>query len=141
MLRKFSLLVIFAIMGMAIVGFAGCGDDDDSSSSGGSTTEETTTTEDSGEEADSTPTSTGNDQADAAIQQAIDSCKSSIDAQTTLSDGLKEDLKSICDKAASGKIQDVQKATEEVCTKIVTEMVPEGSARDQALSACEQTSG
>jgi hypothetical protein len=147
MLRKISLLVVFAVFGLALVGFAGCGDDDKESSAPAATSEPseeaTATEEDSGdsEDADSTPTSTGNAEADEAIKAAVESCKSSIDAQTTLSEDVKTDLKGICDKAGSGKIDDVQAATKEVCTKIVEDQVPAGAARDQALAACDQAGG
>ena len=54
-----------------------------------------------------------------------------------LSEDLKNDLKDICDEAADGDEEDLREATVEICVRIVEETVPAGSARDQALDACE----
>jgi hypothetical protein len=79
--------------------------------------------------------------ASAQVQAAVDSCKQSVDAQGTLSDSTKDDLKNLCEKAASGDAAAVQKATKEVCEKIVEESVPAGDSRDAAMSACAQAGG
>jgi hypothetical protein len=151
MLRKLSLLVICAVFGLGLVAFAGCGGDDSSSSGSGSpattdttSTTSTTDTTDTTTTPDSTPTSTGNAQADAAIKQAVATCKTSVDAVPQISASTKKDLEGICDKAGSGDIKDIQAATKEVCTKIVQDTIPDGapsSVKDQALSACDAAGG
>jgi hypothetical protein len=125
--KKFFLLMLALL---SLVAFSACGDDDEPATTttnaapaGG------TTTEDSG--------GGGGGAAPANVEQAIEACKSSIDAQAQVSDDVKNDLKEICDKAASGDEQDVKEATREVCTKIIEESVPEGAARDQALETCK----
>lgn len=141
MLRKISLLVVAAVFALGLMAFAGCGDDEESSGGGGggSTTEESTPA------AEETPTSTGNDEADAAVKQAVDGCKQSVQAQSaTLSQSAIADLEKLCTKAASGDVEDVQKAAVEVCKKIVNESVPASapaSAKEQALAACDQAGG
>jgi hypothetical protein len=117
---------------------AGCGGDDNKSdnSSAGSTPAATATTDSSSSSSDSTDVS-NNPQVKAAVAQ----CKSSIDANPAVKDDIKNDLKDICDKAASGKPEDVKQAIKDVCTKIVESSVPSGSAQDQAKAACDQAGG
>lgn len=147
MLRKLSLLVICAAFGLGLVAFAGCGGSDKSSSGSDTSTTDTTSTDttDTGStDPASTPTSTGNSQADAAIKQAVASCKTSVDAVPQISASTKKDLEGICDKAASGNATDIKAATKEVCTKIVQDTIPDGtpaSVKDQALAACDTAGG
>lgn len=78
-----------------------------------------------------------------AIYRAIESCKRSIDSVSDLSEDTKQDLKRICVKAATGKIEDVEKVTERVCRRIVKASIPKKAPRKvrrQALRACD-TSG
>ena len=121
------VLVVIALMVAGVV-FAGCGDDDDGGSDTTAAQTESTDTGGSGGANPSNP----------QVQQAVDACKQQIEAQPGISDSVKSDLSDICEKAASGDEQAVRDATKEVCTKLVEENVPDGPARDQALSACDQ---
>ena len=137
---RLVLVVIALLVAGAVV--VGCGDDDDgggdntaaqtqSTDTGGGSGGDETTTEDTGG-------SGGADPSDPQVQQAVEACKQQIEAQPGISDSVKSDLSDICEKAASGDEQAVRDATKEVCTKLVEENVPEGPARDQALTACDQ---
>jgi hypothetical protein len=136
---RLVLVVIALLVAGAVV--VGCGDDDDSG--GGDTAAQTDTGGGSGggEESTATEESGGGGGADPSnpqVQQAVEACKQQIEAQPGISDSVKSDLSDICEKAASGDEQAVRDATKEVCTKLVEENVPEGPARDQALTACDQ---
>ena len=124
--------VLIALLACGFIA-AGCGDDDDDDSGDDSaaTTEEATT-EDSG-----TAPDTGNADVDAAVQSAIDACKQSVGAAPGLSADTVSDLEGLCEEAASGDVEDAQAASVEVCKAIAEDTVPEGSARDTAVSACE----
>lgn len=149
MLRRLGPLVATF---MLVASFAaGCGGDDEGSDSSGSSTPAAattteapaTTTEDSsaGESAtDESDTSTDlsdNPQVKAAVEQ----CKQSIDANPSVDDDVKGDLRDICDKAVSGDPDDVKAAISEVCEKIVESSLPEGDAADQAKQACAAATG
>jgi hypothetical protein len=140
MLRKITLLAMMLVFAFGVAAIAGCGDDEEPAG-GGTTTEETTdsggsagggsTEEDSGGGTDVTD--------NPQVQAAIEQCKTAIDQQPSLKDDTKDELKDLCDKAASGDIKDVQAATVEVCEKIVEDTVPDsaGAAKDQALEQCK----
>jgi len=70
-----------------------------------------------------------------AVAQAVASCKTSINAQATLTASDKSKLDAICQQAGNGDTAGVQKATAQVCQEIVKDTVP---AADQtaALAAC-----
>jgi hypothetical protein len=72
-----------------------------------------------------------------SVAQAVALCKSSVE-QAQVDAASKADLKSLCDKAASGDLAAVRKAAREICRKVVERNVPAGSQRDQALQACDQ---
>ncbi len=136
---KLRLVIVAIALLVAGALVAGCGDDDDS---GGSDTAAQTTTEESGGGSGGETTEesggSGADPSNPQVQQAVDACKQQIEAQPGISDDVKADLSDICEKAASGDEQAVRDATKEVCTKLVEENVPEGPAREQALTACDQ---
>ena len=133
--RKLQVLLLAVVASGLIV--AGCGDDDDDG--GGGSDAPATTQESASPEASAEATEdSGGGAATGASQQAVEACKQSVNAQPQLSDDVKGDLEGICEDAASGDEEAVRNATKEVCVKIVEETVPEGSARDQAKSACEQ---
>ena len=119
MLSKLALL-----LAVAVLAIAGCGGDDKKSSP--------------------TPAATGGSGAkigspsEEQIKAAVASCKQSIDSQPQLKDSLETELQEICEKAASGGVDDARKASAEVCVKIIEDLVPAGAPRDQALVACEQ---
>lgn len=105
---------VFVLM-LAALSFAafGCGDDEEPASGGGSN--------------GSTPQN---------VQEAVDACKQSIEAQPNVSQDVKDDLTELCEKAGSGDEEEAKKATREVCTKLIEESVPPGEARDTALETC-----
>jgi hypothetical protein len=134
---RLVLVVIALFVAGAVV--VGCGDDDKSSDN---TSASTPTTDTGGSGGDTSTEETGGSGGGNAdnpqVQQAIEACKQQIDAQPGLDAPLKEDLKQICEKAATGDEQAVRDASKEVCTKIVEANVPDGPAREQALAACDQ---
>ena len=132
---KLFMLLVVALTALMLVA-AGCGDDEEEGGGGGAAT----TTESSGGGSTTTP-STGNAQADEAVQAAVESCKSSVNAVPNLKDDTKADLEKICEDAANGDAESVQKATKEVCEKIVEDTVPAGAAQDQAKQACAAAGG
>jgi hypothetical protein len=136
---RLVLVVIALLVAGAVV--MGCGDDDNGggdstaaqtqpTDTGGSGGDESTTTEDTG--------GGGGNANNPQVKQAVEACKQQIAAQPGISDSVKSDLSDICEKAASGDEQAVRDATKEVCTKLVEENVPDGPAREQALTACDQ---
>ncbi len=80
----------------------------------------------------------GGAQRDAAVKQAVENCKRSVEQQPTASPEVKSDLVEICEKAAKGDEKEVREATQEVCEKLIEENVPAGPAREQALRSCER---
>jgi hypothetical protein len=134
---RLVLVVIALLVAGAVV--VGCGDDDDG---GGDTAAQTDTGGGSGGGEESTATEEsgggGADPSNPQVQQAVEACKQQIEAQPGISDSVKSDLSEVCEKAASGDEQAVRDATKEVCTKLIEENVPEGPAREQALTACDQ---
>lgn len=136
MKMRLVLVVIALLVAGAVV--VGCGDDDDSGGGGGDTAAETQTDTGGGGETTEESGGGGADASNPQVQQAVEACKRQIDAQPGISDDVKSDLTEICEKAASGDEQAVRDATREVCTKLVEENVPEGPAREQALTACDQ---
>jgi hypothetical protein len=138
-MRLRLVLVVIALMVAGAV-VVGCGDDDDGGGGGGGeTAAETTDTGGGGGEAtEESGAGGGADPSNPQVQQAVEACKQQIEAQPGISADVKSDLSEICEKAASGDEQAVRDATKEVCTKLVEENVPEGPAREQALTACDQ---
>jgi hypothetical protein len=134
-----KLRLVLVVIGLLVAGVvvAGCGGDDNNDNGGGTTAAQTDTGGSSGGDT-STSDSGGGNPSNPQVQQAVDACKQQIAAQPGISDSVKKDLTGICEKAASGDEQAVRDATKQVCTKLVQENVPEGPARDQALSACDQ---
>jgi hypothetical protein len=137
---RLVLVVIALLVAGAVV--VGCGSDDNgggdataaqtqSTDTGGGSGGDKSTSEDSGG-------SGGGSASNPQVQQAVDACKQQIDAQPGIDASVKKDLQKICEKAASGDEQAVRDATKQVCTKLVEANVPDGPARDQALSACDQ---
>lgn len=130
MSKKLFTLLAATVLAFGLIA-AGCGGDDDETTDEPTVTEETTAEEETTapEDAEAPP---------ADIEQAVEACRENVQATPQLSDDVKSDLEELCEKAASGDEQEVREASREVCIKIVEETVPEGSAREQALSACEQ---
>jgi hypothetical protein len=123
--------LVLVVLGLLVAGVlvAGCGDDKKSSSA------------DTKPAAAAATDSGGGATADAAnpqVQAAVDACKQQVQANPSISDGVKADLDKICEKAASGDEKAVREASRDVCRKIVEDTAPAGPARDQALTACDQ---
>jgi ABC-type glycerol-3-phosphate transport system substrate-binding protein len=140
MLRKLGLLLAVLVLAFGVVA---CGGDDEEPASDSTTTTETTddsgTTEDTSTTEDTGTTEDSGDVSDnPQVKAAVEQCKQAIQAQPQLSDSLKDDLETLCDKAASGDPQDAQEASVEVCKKIAEEMVPDESVRQQVIDQCEQ---
>ena len=141
MIRKLGPLAAILMLTAAFA--AGCGDDDKSDSSGSDapavTAEDTATTDDTAtDDASSDDSAGGDDIADnPQVKAAIEQCKASVDNNPQVKDDIKDDIKAICDDAASGDPEDVKQAIKDVCVKIVESSVPEGDIRDQAMTACE----
>jgi hypothetical protein len=87
----------------------------------------------------SSDSSGGSTSNDANVQQIIDSCKRSVNAAQSLSSAAKKDLNDLCEKAGSGDEKAARQASQDVCVRIVKDTVPAGSGRDQAVTACKQT--
>jgi len=129
MISKKYFLPLAVVLASGLIA-AGCGGGDDTSSDSVATSTQATDITSGG--------ATGGGATSAAVQQAIDACKSSVNAAPTLSAGAKSDLNNLCEKAASGDVKEAQQASEQVCEKIVEDTVPAGAAQDQAKSTCKQ---
>jgi hypothetical protein len=135
-----------AVLLLLVAVFAtGCGGDDkeDTSTAEGTPAVTTTVAEDTPTDEttieEDTPTVDDTD-APENLEQGVEACKDSIDSNPNVSDDIKEDLKSICDKIG-GDPEEIQEASREVCEKIVESSVPEGDLRDQAREACASAGG
>jgi Spy/CpxP family protein refolding chaperone len=128
------VLVVIALLVAGVV-VVGCGSDDNNDSS---TAAQTQSTDTGGGSGGGTSAGGGGNASNPQVQQAVDACKQQIATQPGISDSVKKDLTTICEKAASGDEQAVRDATKQVCTKLVEANVPSGPARDQALTACDQ---
>lgn len=139
MTRKLCTLAA-AILGAAII--AGCGSSSSSSSTSTASSSSAVAATSSAAAA-STPASSGGSSAVSSnpeVQQAVAACKKSVNAAPTLSADVKAKLTTLCDKAASGNVQDVKQVAEQVCTEIVKSTVP-SSLQSQALAACKGAAG
>lgn len=141
MIQKMGpLTLVLLLIGVFAVG---CGGDDKSDNANDAPAVTTTAAEDAA--TDDTAT-TEEDSApgkptDAQVEQVIASCKEKIEANPTVKDDIKDDLKGICEQAATGDPAEVKAAIKEVCEKIVDSSVPEGDVRDQAKQACASAGG
>lgn len=128
-----STLVLTALLA------AGCGGSDKTTASDTASTPAATATTDAASTTDTTTSTSGTSTSLAdnpQVKQAIARCKASIDANPQVKDSIKEDVKAICDKAASGNPEDIKAAIRQVCEKIVESSLPPGDARDQAKKTC-----
>jgi hypothetical protein len=125
--------LVFVVLGLLAAGapVTGCGGDDKKGSAADTRPAAAAATTDSAGGAKVDP---NNPQ----IKAAVDACKQQVQANAQLSDSVKSDLEKICATAASGDAAAAQKASGEVCRKIVEATAPAGPARDQALTACDQ---
>ena len=141
MFKKMCVLMMVIVFAFAI---AACGDDEEPASGGGATTEEATPEEatpeaEATEATEEATTDPGGGATDEQIQAAIESCKSSVQAQSgQLSEDVRADLEDICDEIKTGDAEEIRRLTIDVCVRVAEETVPDGTARQQVIDACEQ---
>jgi len=124
MIRKLSPAPLAVLAAAALL--AGCGSSSSTSSSTASTGASTGSS--------STPT-TGAPKLSAT---SVEQCKHGVSALPTVSQATKHRLEAICDKAASGDAATARAAAREGCEEIVKAApLPEGTAKQRALSACK----
>jgi hypothetical protein len=86
----------------------------------------------------STPATGAGAAPSAQIQQAIDACKRTIQAQPSLSAHAKGKLEAVCGRAAKGDAGAVRKAAQEVCAEVINgSALPPGPERERAVAACK----
>jgi ABC-type transport system substrate-binding protein len=139
-----KMRLVLVVIGLLVAGavVVGCGSDNNSSDNTSASTPSTDTGGGSGGDTSTTDTGGGSGgSSNPQVQQAVQACKQQIAAQPGIDASVKADLTKICEKAATGDQQAVRDATKQVCTKLVEANVPSGSARDQALQACNQAGG
>ena len=126
-----KMLIAMAV-GLALFVVAGCGGDDSTSSTSAETTAaETTAAETTSEDTDAVP---------ADSDAVVAACQQAVEAQgIPISDDVKAQIQTICEEAAQngGDPEALQAASQEVCTLVVEDNLPEGAARDQALKSCD----
>jgi hypothetical protein len=125
MSRKLYLLLVM-VMASGLIAL-GCGDDDDDG--GGS--------DEPAKEESGGGTGGGGD-VPANVEEAVEQCEQQINSVPNLSDDAKKDLENVCQDAAEGDEEAVREASKKVCETIIKDTVPDGPAREQALSSCEQ---
>lgn len=149
MMRKLSTWFIFAVAATALM--AGCGGKSNSTSSTSATTNSPTTTGGSSTPTSSAhaPTGTGGTgpsgatSATPAQQRAfgkhsVASCKSAIQAQTSIPASAKAKLEGICGKAASGSQEAIQAVAHEECIALVNATpLPNSVSKQRALALCK----
>jgi len=131
---KRLLVLLSALLACGLIA-AGCGgdDDDDGGDDSPATTESAPT--DTGATDDVTPPEDID-----SVDEAVEACKDAVQANGgSLSEDLRNDLEDICEQAAEGDEEEIREASLEICKRVVEETVPEGSARDQAIDACESS--
>jgi hypothetical protein len=124
--RKVHLLFI-ALLACGLIA-AGCGGNDNKDKNSGGSGASPSGTQALGGAATSNPNA----------KQAVENCKRAVEQSPQISASAKNDLKDICDKAASGDAEAVRKASRDVCVKVAKDTVPAGPSQDQAVSACKQ---
>ncbi len=139
MYKRLSSLLAVAAVGGALL--AGCGSSSSSSTTASSTPAASSSTSTAAPTSTSTAASSssasggGSVANNPAVKAAVAQCKSSINAQPTLSASAKAKLSAICDEAAKGDPASLKKAEAKVCVELVKETVP-AAAQAQALASC-----
>ncbi len=119
-----STAVLAAALLAAAVPFAGCG--------GGSSTSSPTAPAGSA----TAPAGSGSGvNGTTAGVAAVGACKGAVQAQS-ISAATKHKLEAICEKAASGNIQDIKRTAEQACQELVRSRIPAGSTQETALARC-----
>lgn len=73
------------------------------------------------------------------LEQAVEACKQNVQQAPQLSEDAKEDLVELCEQAATGDPEELRKVSREVCRRIISDTLPAGEQREQALRLCDQT--
>lgn len=149
--RLITLMAALLVLGFVVTG---CGDDENSGDSGDTAAQTVTDTDvvtddevvtDTETETETVTDSTETDADNGGavvpqnLQQAVQLCKDNVEKASQLSEDTKDSLQEICQKAGSGDEADIRAATAEVCKKVITDSVPEGTpGRSQALAACDK---
>ncbi|HUR50415.1 MAG TPA: hypothetical protein VMY88_12925 [Acidimicrobiales bacterium] len=142
MTRRLDQLALVLLVAVFATGCGG-GETDDSSTAEGMPAVTTTVADDTPTDETTTEEGTptvGDTDVPGNTEQGIQACKDSIDENPNVSDDIKDDLKSICDKVG-GDPEEIREAAREVCEKIVESSVPAGDTRDQAREACANAGG
>ncbi len=137
MIRRRSSWLIGLFLCAALI--AGCGSSSSTTSSQSSTPAATTSSTPAATTTSSTTSTTSSSAVPPAnIAAAVATCKSQIEAQSTLRAGAKSKLEAVCEKAAKGDTAAVKVAAREVCEEVIKNSpVPAGAAQEQALAACK----
>ena len=76
---------------------------------------------------------------DNQVDQAVAQCRQTIETQgSRLGRDVQKDLERICEQAAKGDENAVRKAAKRVCEETISDSLPSGPLRDQALASCQQ---
>lgn len=119
---------------------AGCGGDDEKSTDAGSDApvSSVSTSEPSVETTATEPEDTGGSVADdPRVKEAIENCKQQAEDNPSINDDIVDDIKAICDRAASGDPEDLKDIAKEVCLKVIESSGLEGDVAEQAKQSCE----
>ncbi len=137
MIRRRSSWLIGLFLCAVLI--AGCGSSSSTTSSQSSTPAATTSSTPAATTTSSTTSTTSSSAVPPAnIAAAVATCKSQIEAQSTLPAGAKSKLEAVCEKAAKGDTAAVKVAAREVCEEVIKNSpVPAGAAQEQALAACK----
>lgn len=144
-----STAVLAAALLAAAVPFAGCGGGSSTSSPtapAGSATAPAGSATTSGGATSTAPsggtsTSPGSGSSGSGVNgttagvAAVGACKGAVQAQS-ISAATKHRLEAICEKAASGNIQDIKRTAEQACQELVRSRIPAGSTQETALARC-----
>jgi hypothetical protein len=140
MLRRL-LPVLVALLAIGAFAMAGCGGDDDDegdTTALETTTEDTTTDETTTEDTTSDETTTDDSAGGgSAASPTAEQCTELAQSAPGLSSEAKAEVEELCGEIDDGDIEQAREAAQQVCEVIVTDTIPEGAARDQALDACE----
>ena len=148
MMRTLSTWFIFAVAATALM--AGCGGKSTTTSSTPASSTPTSTSSSStstahpptgGVSAGSSGATSGPGtpaQQKVAGKHAVASCKSAIQAQTSIPASAKGKLEAICGKAAAGSREALEKVAHEECVALVSATpLPNEAAKQRALAICK----
>lgn len=138
---------LVALLAAALL-VAGCGGDDDNADGGDAATTPTAETapgggsattgdEGAGGETEAEPGAT--EPSEEQLEEAAKACKENLANAEQLSEDAKEDLERLCDEVGSGDPDELRELSREICRRIVSDTLPEGAQREQALRLCDQT--